>query len=343
MNVKLLTIAIPTWNRAKILEQSLNYLLPQIVKNKDKIELILSDNGSDDNTQEVFQKYITEFNQLDIISYRHNQNTGYYGNFKKCRELSNSRYLWLLSDNEFVCSSIVDYIISILESYDDLGIVYLDEWQSYKHEYPINNKYYSKETTIDELFRDGVGYKLTLISSIIMKNNKINDNEIFNNYNGNAFLGFIFLLNSLKFSKNIVQIDGVSLLNRFVNISADLFEIWTKDISNAINFGLKENVLTDENKNDFYKSVLNNITRWHYLEYKATGELYGRSYKNINEINCKLFFYYNKYPQFQDYIEPIIDKPKFVVFFIYYFSSLFRKSLIRIKKKLNHFIPNTFL
>ena len=51
----LLTIAIPTFNRAPFLETNLLYLLAQY---KNNFKIIVQDNASTDNTKNVIDKYI---------------------------------------------------------------------------------------------------------------------------------------------------------------------------------------------------------------------------------------------------------------------------------------------
>ena len=47
----LLSIAIPTYNRAKSLENLLRGLLPQVKKREREVEICISDNGSGDSTR----------------------------------------------------------------------------------------------------------------------------------------------------------------------------------------------------------------------------------------------------------------------------------------------------
>ena len=67
MNRPLLSITIPTWNRAPILEIALSQLLPQLIEFKDSIELIISDNCSTDNTSEVINKFKLKFFKLCLL------------------------------------------------------------------------------------------------------------------------------------------------------------------------------------------------------------------------------------------------------------------------------------
>ena len=48
MNLKLLSILIPTYNRAEVLKFTLSFFESQIIRNSDVVELIVCDNNSDD-------------------------------------------------------------------------------------------------------------------------------------------------------------------------------------------------------------------------------------------------------------------------------------------------------
>lgn len=57
MKNKLLSICIPTYNRAEVLDDTLNKLFSNPDFNEDLIEVIVSDNCSTDNTAEIVSKY----------------------------------------------------------------------------------------------------------------------------------------------------------------------------------------------------------------------------------------------------------------------------------------------
>ena len=81
----LLSICIPTFNRCEYLSESLNQLLPQIEPFKDVIEILVSDNCSDDKTEEVVNCFI-EKKSLNIIFNRNDRNIGADNNIDKIKE-----------------------------------------------------------------------------------------------------------------------------------------------------------------------------------------------------------------------------------------------------------------
>lgn len=63
-NEKLLTIAIPTYNGAKTIANMLEILLPQC---DERVEILISDNASTDNTKLIIDKYIEKYENIRYV------------------------------------------------------------------------------------------------------------------------------------------------------------------------------------------------------------------------------------------------------------------------------------
>jgi len=157
MPAKLLSIAIPTWNRQDIISSSLSVILSQISDNKEDIQLIISDNASDDDTVSEVSKLLGNYQEIDAVFYKQKENTGYYGNFRKCRELASGKYFWILSDNEVLLNGGLSYILDELKKNDDVGVVFLMNMTG-------KSGLESLPLSFDELFISE-NYKLTFISA----------------------------------------------------------------------------------------------------------------------------------------------------------------------------------
>lgn len=59
----LLSICIPTYNRSTYLEEALCNIIND-TSFSDDIEIIISDNASTDNTQEIVSKYIKHYSNI---------------------------------------------------------------------------------------------------------------------------------------------------------------------------------------------------------------------------------------------------------------------------------------
>jgi len=95
----LLTIAIPTYNRAACLRELLSMLADQL-RNEARVELIISDNASPDETPIVVKEFISRGLQVRYI--RNTQNVGSDANFLQCFEQARGKYVWLFSDDDLI-------------------------------------------------------------------------------------------------------------------------------------------------------------------------------------------------------------------------------------------------
>lgn len=224
----ILSIAIPTWNRASTLDQALKFLLPQVYEFKQHIQIVISDNASDDNTAEIVNKHLLKYSSLFFIYNQNEVNIGFFGNFKKCRELSSGKYLWILSDDDFVCDNIVFEVINNLIK-GDYSTIFLKN--NFKLSCFIKTKLSSDELLVKE------SYNLGLISSVIFLNDKTNDSKLFMKYFDSPFIGFIFMLNSFNFKNLTLSVEGKCLYaaNHASSVS-NFFEVFVNGMEDVINY-----------------------------------------------------------------------------------------------------------
>ena len=87
---KILTVTIPTWNRAKLLEELLLELIEQIISDRleSKIEILISNNGSEDETEKLVHSLLKRHSFITYINNGVNKGARY--NVLKCMELANA-------------------------------------------------------------------------------------------------------------------------------------------------------------------------------------------------------------------------------------------------------------
>ena len=110
---KLLSILIPTYNRCVDLEKNLNLLDDLISKInifKD-IEIIISNNKSNDNTINVVEQFINK-SSVDIQFYNQDENIGLEKNALYVLEKSSSEYIMYLGDDDFINK---EYLFEVVE------------------------------------------------------------------------------------------------------------------------------------------------------------------------------------------------------------------------------------
>ena len=110
---KLLSINIPTYNRAEYLKKNLIKIIP--ICKKYHIPIYISDNKSTDNTLLVLNQLKDTYNLLFV--YEMDSNFGIDYNMDNVVLMSNTKYSWLFSDDDEIDSDAIEIILNVLERY----------------------------------------------------------------------------------------------------------------------------------------------------------------------------------------------------------------------------------
>ena len=124
--IKLLTIAIPTFNRATLLDKQLAWLHQEIKGCESECEILISDNCSTDNTQDIIKKWQPIFSLSTFKPHRNIENIGLMGNVIHCLKSSTTKYVWTISDDDKFENQVLAYIISKIKKYEDLSLLFLN-------------------------------------------------------------------------------------------------------------------------------------------------------------------------------------------------------------------------
>jgi len=298
----LLTIAIPTFNRASILDKSLSILIPQLIPFSDKVELIISDNCSTDNTQSIISKYQQKKGNIRFVSYLQNENTGYFGNFKLCKQLSTGDFFWLLSDNEHLTNSAISVLINIIEVQKECSAFYLDSFsitQSCNQSNTFNLQF------ADDFFNTESAYSSTLISSVIFRNHHDHDELLFSRFNNNLFLGFLLLCNVLS-NKDIICTLRYSFFCSYpTKVSFDVFKAWSADIMQCVDFMVERGLLNEMTKEIFKTGYIRTNLFGHVVLFRK-GKAAGFISNNLNELRIILDKYYLTNVAYRKHVYPIL-------------------------------------
>src|SRR5205085_11037590 len=100
MKQKVLSVTIPTWNRDKLLSELLNILIEQIESDslQDKIELLISNNGSIDHTEEVVLNLCKRYPYITYIN--NGINKGARFNVLQCLDKASGEFVILFGDDD---------------------------------------------------------------------------------------------------------------------------------------------------------------------------------------------------------------------------------------------------
>lgn len=174
-----LTIGIPTYNRSLKLKNLLTAVNNQISKiNNPKIELIISNNNSEDNTKEIIEKFdFSHKIKIKIINQK--INIGFDANVNSILKSSSGIYTWTLSDDDELKHEAIQEIYGVTKSYHYYKFIFINYFISTANG-NIISKYesnLSKEVDSIDLLNT-IDYSNSFISSCIFKTSEWNKIDV---------------------------------------------------------------------------------------------------------------------------------------------------------------------
>lgn len=107
----ILTLAVPSFNDAQMLEKTLRNLAPLV--SKSQIEIIVSDNASPDRSSQVLQTFTAE-SRGEVKVFVQNTNLGFKGNLLFLAEHATGEYIWFVGIGECLQIEYLDPILDLL-------------------------------------------------------------------------------------------------------------------------------------------------------------------------------------------------------------------------------------
>jgi abequosyltransferase len=215
MNRPLLSVCIPTYNRANYLKECLDSIVCQFGDNNiyDQIEIIISDNASDDDTEELVAEYQKTYK--NIRYFRNKENIGGAKNGMVILQLPLGRYAWLVGDDDIVSGNSIKYLISkIKEKEYSVILMNFDQGEHYNPKIKIYSNSLrlrdDKEYVHSEDFFKGKDFKnfsgINFMSALVYNVDLLKENFYkFDEFLDTVYLqAYIFLI--LGVNGNILRI-----------------------------------------------------------------------------------------------------------------------------------------
>jgi len=117
-NSHLVSIGLPTYNRAKLLCRAIDSAINQDYNN---IEVIVSDNASTDETNHICRLYLQKDNRLKLI--RQQENLGPLANFHAVLGAASGEYFMWLGDDDWIDPDYVNTCAQELSSDQSISLV----------------------------------------------------------------------------------------------------------------------------------------------------------------------------------------------------------------------------
>lgn len=166
-NKPLLSICIPTWNRAFFLNESLNRLSQEYEKiDKAEVEIFVSDNCSDDNTEEVVLGFIKK--GFAVTYNKNKENIGAAGNFLLCINRAKGKYILLLGDDDYLCENALAYILNLIRN-KEYGLIHISNSSKMKEPFCEHDdaESFLKKVSFWITFMSGNLFRKDIVSKII--------------------------------------------------------------------------------------------------------------------------------------------------------------------------------
>jgi glycosyltransferase involved in cell wall biosynthesis len=121
-----LSICIPTYNRSYHLNNCLNSIKLAKENSDLKIEVCISDNSSEENTEEVVKKYRSNF----ALNFNKNKkNLGMAQNILKVVSMAKGKFCWLLGNDDIVLNNSFNKFSDLLKNNFDVDFFYVNSYQ----------------------------------------------------------------------------------------------------------------------------------------------------------------------------------------------------------------------
>lgn len=211
----LLTIAVPTYNRAANLRCLLECLRAESASIRDQIAILVLDNASEDGTSSVLSEFSAVWPHSEFK--RHPANIGGDANIGECAYECRTKYLWVMGDDDLLMTGALTQIVDLLRK-ESPDLVYLpSKWTpkiaSDDHRTPVAALSY--DLMAQAGFARRVNVWFTFISGVVINNELVLatvGKAATKRYLGTNFVQLGSVLNALKFGSRFIYVHDVCVV-----------------------------------------------------------------------------------------------------------------------------------
>ncbi|MBI2414979.1 glycosyltransferase [candidate division WWE3 bacterium] len=229
-NDLILTIGIPSYSR----KESLDALLGQLSQEKaEGFVVLVSEDNSPEDISSVVKKYDGKIKNL--IYSKNPQNLGYSGNVFRLYELTKTRYLWFLCNDDSINPGAVGEVIKKLRELEPVVAVFNTTWiDSYGRKRIAG----PKETIIHDNFNTFTNYdalmRLTFVSIVVLEKRLPLEQIKYTDYKDNVFVQITIALQLLSDRFRFIEIPSIVLHRNVGYKYGDFLKFYLADELKAI-------------------------------------------------------------------------------------------------------------
>ena len=167
----LLSLCVPTYNRSKLLDRTLEAIGKELKSvDTDDVEIVISDNGSSDDTSATVQRFGENHPELQITYKRHEKNRGIDTNIYSAAVLARGAHVFLFSDDDLVEPGGIARIIDVLRK-EETTVLICPNFEAIRDDSVVSRPWITANEAIERLNRDEawsrLGTHVTYLSCLI--------------------------------------------------------------------------------------------------------------------------------------------------------------------------------
>ncbi|MDO5527216.1 MAG: glycosyltransferase family 2 protein [Prevotella sp.] len=155
---KILSIAIPTLNRAEYLKFTIEVFVTQLQPYADFVELVICSNACEDRTSDVVHEFERKY---EFIRYKECDNRVSLGdNFKRTVDFSDGEFVILWGDDDIPAPFLVGLLLQRIKDNRDIELYYFNRLVGYEDGCPIRSLtvYENRFECVERLYKDSSSF-----------------------------------------------------------------------------------------------------------------------------------------------------------------------------------------
>jgi glycosyltransferase involved in cell wall biosynthesis len=331
----LLTIAIPTYNRAIYLDICLRRISEELDSLSEHaqslIKIYISNNASTDHTDEIVSKYkLIKAGKFEFV--RNEINIGGDRNVEQCYMSATSTYVWVLGDDDVILTGGLTRVLDVLRRQDvDILSIGCKGYVNNHNEKPNtvkqrikNSLHVFRKKSLQKLnaveFTKRTNISLTFISSLIVKTGYCNSESLM--ITRGTYLSQMSWVASLLCNGSLFGIIDVTIVAAKMNNSGGYSLVQV--------FGRNLNRITDilfKDKPHLAKIIQNGAIVNFFPSFIIVIRKVGNSYTEEKNLKSDLNILYNKNWRYYIFVAPLILMPLCVIGIYSIFINALRRIL----------------
>jgi abequosyltransferase len=302
---KLLTIAIPTYNRSEYLDKCLAHFMSQLAGYENNIELLVSNNASTDNTDAVVNKYREQY---PISYFTNDENGGADFNIVRCFEKSKGKFVWIFGDDDFLLPNTLSSVVNLLDTGNGgVGVIHLEKYWFDTDASPVLTDFSYTEYLHPLNFLDTINWWITFITGNIINKSILSDFSGIQAFKNTSLIQLAWTLPAIFAGSKNIKIDSPVVACKSNNTGGyKFYKVFGTNFDMVLDFFIAKG----------YDKKIKSIIHRHLLSsffpmfINENDNSFNKSAYVKEEPLVVLLPLYWRYPQFWRRIAPVLVKNK---------------------------------